>query len=79
MTRITRYVHFDPRAVESPGDGFPTYEDLVAENARLRMALEPFANAVTVIHADGRVECDASQLCMMDWARAHMLMNGDGL
>jgi len=32
---ITRYVHHDPRTTESPGAGFPSYEDLVAENARL--------------------------------------------
>ena len=32
---ITRYVHHDPQAAESSGAGFPSYEDLVAENARL--------------------------------------------
>lgn len=40
---LTRYVHHNPLVVESPGEGFPSYEDLVAENARLREALEPFA------------------------------------
>ena len=33
---VTRYVHHDPQAAESPGAGFPGYDDLVAENARLR-------------------------------------------
>jgi len=36
---ITRYVHHDPRAVESPGAGFPSYEDLMADNTRMRAAL----------------------------------------
>ena len=53
---LTRYVHHDPRAVESPGAGFPSYEDLLADNTRMRAALDLVEDYLIE-----RVDCDCDQ------------------
>lgn len=73
---ITRYVHHDPQAVESPGAGFPTYEELVAENARLRGALEPFAILPNGQNSD-ETYCVAISFRAGEYRRARAALNGE--
>lgn len=57
MTKpYTRYVHHDPNAAEAPGAGFPTYEELVAENAKLRAMLDEVEEWL-----DDRADADCDQ------------------
>ena len=77
---LTRYVHHDPQAVESPGAGFPSYEDLCARIEVLEEALRPFARLAEYgdAHAPDTHDNDEIGVAVGDLRRARAALNPEG-
>ena len=65
MTTVTRYVSHNPHEAESPGSGFPSYEDLCAQIEALTKCLEECLEEIVAGIEELGAEVDDDPTVMM--------------